>query len=234
MTLGAWLWQARARRNARRLLRPLGPPEPLVDELAPERSFIDVGAIWRMHGKVAFRAEGAGATRVTALDVAPPTAEYRDEHESRGSKVRFVLGDLHEPATREEAGAHDVVWCSGVVYHCPNPLHTLECLRELTLRTLVLISATLPEAPGARQAAVFFPGLEERQRRAYDAAYSAALGPGEGRLGLTSPFDPEQRYGNWWWGLTPSSLRGMLEVAGFSVVQTKSNGFHTRVVARAV
>lgn len=234
MTLPAWLWQARARRNLRRLVRRLGPIEPLIDELAPGRSFIDVGAMWRVHGKVAFRAEEHGASAVTALDVSTPTPEYRAEHERRDSKVRFVLGDVHDPAVREEAGPHDVVWCSGVLYHCPNPVHTLECLRELTQRTLVLISATLPDQPGVGQANVFFPGLPERDRLRYDRAYAAASGLSAERLGLSTPFDPEQRYGNWWWGLTPSAIRGMLEVTGFAVQQTKTDGFHTRIVARAV
>lgn len=234
MTLRAWLMQARARRNVRRAVRRLGPIEPMVDRLAPDRSFVDVGAMWNVHGKVAFRAEANGATKVTAIDVSAPTEEYRAEHERRGSDVRFVLGDLHDDAVRAEAGAHDVVWCSGVLYHCPNPIHSLQCLREITNETLVLISATIPELPGVDQASVFFPGLGEKQRHAYDGAYTATSRLDAPRIGLTGPFDPAQFYGNWWWGLTPSSIRGMLEVTGFETAEVKSDGFHTRFVARAV
>jgi SAM-dependent methyltransferase len=234
MTPQPWLWWARARRKALLPWRRLGPLEPLIDELAPGRSFIDVGALWNVHGKVAFRAEERGAADVTALDVSSPTEEYRAEHERRGSAVRFVHGDIHDDAARAEAGPHDVVWCSGVLYHCPDPVHTLRCLREVTKRTLVLISATIPEVPWKRQAAVFFPGLPESERHAYDRAFTATSGIGAPRLGLTTPFDPGETYGNWWWGLTPSAVRAMLQVTGFEVTRTMSDGFHSRFVARAV
>jgi hypothetical protein len=232
MALRAWLLGARARRNIQRAVRPLGPTDALVDELAPGRSFVDVGALWNVHGAIAFRAEERGATNVTAIDVSAETEDYLREHERRQSSVRFVLGDLHDPAVRERAGRHDVVWCSGVLYHCPNPVVSIGCLKEMTSDVLVLITASLPELPGVRQGAVFFPGLPERQRRQYVRAYDAALGGSGERLGLSTPFDPGNTYANWWWGLSPSCIEGMLRTAGFSLVETKSNGFHTRVVAR--
>ena len=234
MTLRPWLIWARTRRKALLPWRRLGPLEPLIDALAPTGSFIDVGALWNVHGKVAFRAEEVGATRVTALDVSAPTDEYRAEHERRGSAVRFICGDIHDDSVRSEAGPHDVVWCSGVLYHCPDPLHTLRCLREITTQTLVLISATIPEVPGRSQAAVFFPALSESERRAYDRAFTATSGISAPRLALTTPFDAADTYGNWWWGLTPSSIEGMLKACGFEVKRTISDGFHTRIVARAV
>ena len=232
MTLFPWLLWARTRRKALLPWRRLGALEPLIDDLAPGHSFIDVGALWNVHGKVAFRAEEQGATAVTALDVSSPTEEYRAEHERRGSTVRFVHGDLHDEAVRAEAGLHDVVWCSGVLYHCPDPLHTLRCLREITTRTLVLISATIPEVPGKAQAAVFFPALGVRERKAYDRAFTATSGITSPRLGLTTPFDPGETYGNWWWGLAPSAIEGMLAACGFEVERTITDGFHTRIVAR--
>jgi len=232
--LHPWLWWARLRRRALLPFRRLGPLEPLIDQLAPGSSFVDVGAMWAVNGRVAFRAEEKGATTVTALDVSAPTDEYNDEHRRRGSNVRFVLGDLHDDRVRTEAGPHDVVWCSGVLYHCPDPVHTLRCLREITKQTLVLISATIPEMPGRSAPAVFFPGLGESERRAYDRAFTATSGIRTPRLGLTTPFDHEQHYGNWWWGLTPSAISAMLEHAGFEVTRTVGDGFHTRFIARAI
>lgn len=208
---------------AARVKRPIGPPEELVRRLAPGRSFVDVGALWSIHGRIAFLAEDAGATSVTAVDISAETAEFRAEHARRDSGVRFVQADLHEPGAIER---HDVVWCSGVLYHCPDPVHTLERLREITAETLVLRSATLPETAGT----VFFPGLSERERRAYDRAYSAVGGPAT-RVGLTTPFDPAQGYANWWWGLTPSAVERMLIATGFAVRERATNGFDTRFVA---
>lgn len=235
MSLRAWLTAARARRNVQRAVRPLGSADALIDRYAPGRSFVDVGAIWVVHGRTAFLAEAAGASAVTAVDLSPETDEYLREHERRSSSVRFVQGDLHDAEARKRIGPHDVVWCSGVLYHCPNPVHSLECLRELTAGVLVLQTASVPEIPGIRQAGVFWPTLPERDRLRYDAAYHAiSKSPARAeRAGLTTPFDPERTYANWWWGLTPSSIEGMLEATGFKVEETKSNGFHTRIVASA-
>ena len=75
--------------------------------------------------------------------------------------MRFVQGDLHEPATVAAIGRHDVVWCSGVLYHAPHPLLTLERLRELTGQTLLLATETVAETPGRRGTCVIAPGTGE-------------------------------------------------------------------------
>jgi SAM-dependent methyltransferase len=230
--LEARLLAARGQRNVRRAMRRTeASAETLVRRLAPGRSFVDVGALWSIHGRIAFLAEEAGATAVTAVDISGETEPYRAEHDRRRSNVRFVQGDLHDPAILERIGEHDVVWCSGVLYHCPNPVHSLECLRRITRETLVLRNATVPEVAAADQAGVFFPGLPEPARRAYDRAYTAVGGEAT-RVGLTTPFDPAQGYANWWWGLTPSAVAGMLGATGFAVEETATNGFDTRIVAR--
>jgi SAM-dependent methyltransferase len=219
-----------------RALRPLGPIDATLEALVPGQTFVDVGALWNVHGKVAFAAEEAGATKVTATDVMAPTNEYAAELKRRKSKVRFVQGDIHDPAVIEAIGLHDVVWCSGVLYHCPNPLHTIACLRRITKSILVLITASVPEIPGVRNGCVYFPFLSETERKVYDTAYNASTkgaSPTDPvRLGLTTPFDAGEGFGNWWWGLSPSAIESMLRSAGFSIDEIKTNGFHTRVVAK--
>lgn len=232
MWLRGRLGLARTRRNVQRALSPLGPGEALVEPYVRGRSFVDVGALWEVHGRIAFLAEEAGATDVTAIDIQDATPEFEAERERRKSSVRFVQADLHDPATPEMVGRHEVVWCAGVIYHCPDPMHTLECLRALCGGLLILVSATIPETRGVSNSAVFFPALPEAERRAYASAYDAALGHNGCRMGLTEPFDAAQSYANWWWGLTPSSLESMLTASGFSVEKMQTNGFHTRVVAR--
>jgi SAM-dependent methyltransferase len=232
MAVGTWLLAARARRNVQRALRPLGPVDATIDQVAkPGRSFADIGALWSVHGRTAFMAEEKGASPVTAVDVSAATPEFESERERRGSSVRFVRGDVHDPDTLAAIGPHDVVWCSGVLYHCPNPVHTIECLRSITRETLVLITASVPEVPGIRNGSVFFPGLSERARRSYDRAFNAASNIDADRVGLTTPFDPDDSYAAWWWGLTPSSIEAMLTASRFKVAETKTNGFHTRIVA---
>ena len=215
----AWLAAARARRRVAR--RHHGPPprEALVRRFAPGRSFADVGCMWNVDGAIAFAAQDAGATAVTGLDVMEPTPAFEAERARRGAAVRFVRGDPHDPAVIAEVGVHDVVWCSGLLYHAPHPLLTLERLRELTGQTLLLSTESLPEVPGLRGACVFYPGADRRPFAA------------PGRVGLESPFDPARGYESWWWGFTPSALRGMLNVSGFQVTEIHDDGLHVTVTA---
>jgi hypothetical protein len=215
----AWLAAARARRRVAR--RRHGPPprEALVRRHAAGRSFADVGCMWSVDGAIAFVAEAAGATSVTCLDVMDATPAFEAEWARRRSAVRFVRGDLHDPAVVAEVGVHDVVWCSGLLYHAPNPLLTLERLRELTGQTLLLATESLPEVPGLRGACVFYPGADP------------ALFAAPGRAGLATPFDAARGYENWWWGITPSALTGMLDAAGFAVVDLHDDSLHLTATA---
>lgn len=221
-----WIFAARVRS---RLRRPSAPREELIERYAPGRTFADIGCMWRVNGQLALHAEAIGATSVTGLDLMSPTAEYLAEHERRSSSMRFVQGDIHDPAVAAEVGPHDVVWCSGVLYHAPNPLLTLERLRAITREVLVLATETIPEVPGLAQACVFFPGLSDPDRLA-----QASARPGAVAVGLSTRFDPSQSYGAWWWGISRSALRGMLIASGFELVEQYGNGLHATLVAKPV
>jgi hypothetical protein len=232
----AWGLRARLRRRAH------PPPsksdwqhrtEELIRRHAPGGSFVDIGAMWQMHGRMPFVAEEAGATAVTAVDAMDPTPEFESERERRGSAVRFVQGDLHDPLTLQEVGPHDFVWCSGVIYHSPNPYGLIEHLRRLTGRLIYLGTEIVPEVPGFDQACVFYPGLDERSRRAYGSVH----GPGHGAIGVNSPFDatPGLGYANYWWGITPSALRAMVRTARFEIVEElRPDPFTMSLLARPV
>jgi Methyltransferase domain len=217
----AWLYGARWLHGARRRLpRRQRPYERrrLVEQLAPGRSFIDVGGMYGVNGESAFQAEAAGATRVVLFDGMDPTAEFEAEHLRRSSRVRYVQGDLHDPTGVEEVGSFDVVWCTGVVYHSPNPYWLLEQLRRLTGERLLLGSYVIPEVPGFEQACLFHPGMSAAGQK----AFASALGDKAlARVGLSTPLDrrPLMGYANFWWGITPSALRGMLDAANFRILQ---------------
>jgi hypothetical protein len=182
------------------------PREELVARFARGRTFLDAGAMWSVHGAIAFAARDAGATRVTALDLMAATPEFA----ARQGDVRFVQGDLHDPATVAAAGPHDVVWCSGVLYHAPHPLLTLERLHSLTRETLLLATETVR---GRGRRCVFAPA------------------PGS-HPAHTEAFDPARAYGNWWWGLSRSAVVAMVEAAGFAVDEQHATRHHLTVVAR--
>lgn len=189
------------------------PREELVARHARGRSFLDVGCMWSVDGAMCFAALDAGARRVTGIDVMAPTPRFAGENARRGEAVRYVGGDLHDPATIAAAGPHEVVWCSGVIYHAPHPLQTLERLRELTTQTLILATETVREVRRRPRAAFFAPapGTHPAHREAFDAG---------------------RDYANWYWGLTRSATLALIEAAGFAVEQAHRTRWHLTVVAR--
>ena len=209
------------RRLARRRPGWLGTPDfsiqPMLDaisEHAPGRSFVDVGCMWGVHGRYTFLAEEAGASRAVGLDVMAPTPECRAEIQRRGSKAEFLTGDLTDPVVREKVGVVDTVFCSGVLYHHPSPWDLLLSLRQMTGSVLVMGTQTIPEVPGLPGAAVYWPALDDEQRRLWQLQ---SLGAGQ-QLGISTPYVAEAGYGNWFWGMSPSCVRGLLHNAGFEVI----------------
>lgn len=192
-----------------------------VGKFAPGRSFADVGCMWGVNGEYAFLAEEAGATRVVAVDVFGPTPEFDEKHRARHSSVEFVLGDITRRATLDAIGTVDVVFCAGVLYHHPSPFDLLVALRRICRQTLILRTSTIPEVRGLRNAAVFFPMLDASQRELWNLKSLGLLH----QAGISGPFDPSAGYSNWFWGLTPSCLESLLQLAGFRVEHRATEAF---------
>lgn len=188
----------------------------ILRRIVPGKSFVEFGGML-IDGEISFLAEELGATSVTLVDEMEPSAKFQDELSRRNSTVRFQRGDLHDPRLIRDLGPHDVVWCTGVIYHSPNPYEQLEHLRALTREWMYLGSHVIPEIPGFRNACIWYPGLDEDDM----AAYASLHDHPETCWGIGQPFDttPGNGYANFWWGITPSALRAMVEYARFDVVE---------------
>jgi 2-polyprenyl-3-methyl-5-hydroxy-6-metoxy-1,4-benzoquinol methylase len=197
---------------------------------AAGRSFADIGCMWGVNGEFAFLAEAAGATSVTAVDVFGPTPEFEEQRSRRGSRVRFVLGDVTRAGTLDEIGTADVVFCAGVLYHHPSPFDLLVALRRICRETLILRTSTIPEVRGLPNAAVYFPMLDRRARSLWNLSSLGLLH----QAGISDEFQPREGYGNWFWGLTPSCLESLLQTAGFRVDFRATEAFAQTVVCAAV
>ena len=206
----------RAWHQWRRLTRPrhMKTANDLVREEVRGKSFVDIGCMWGVEGEYSFVAEQSGARSVMGVDVIPPTAGFERKRRERGSRVEFIQGDGVSPEVMKKIGQVDVVLCAGVLYHHPSPYHMLVSLRELCRETLILGSATIPESGALRHAAVYYPGLPEKERRLWDVAKSVGGGK---RWAINIPYDPTVGYRNWFWGMTPSCIKAMIETAGFRV-----------------
>jgi len=229
------VYPVRGRAGWRRLLRRgddyrSGRPEDLSRRLiathVPGKSFLDVGCMWRVDGAYSFHALGAGARAVTGIDVMAATPAFQEKNAASGNRVRLLEGDLNAPDLREWAGTHQVVFCSGVLYHAPNPLHTLAQLRLVCEELLILTTASVSERHES-QAAIFLPhlGTAERRRLSFRS-------PGVGKLGLDTPFLPEKGYANWFWLPTPSCVRAMVRTVGFELLACHAFRHVTTIVAR--
>ncbi len=194
------------------------------------RSFVDVGCMWGVNGAYTFAAEEAGATTAIGVDVFGPTPEFEEERARRRSGVRFVLGDATDPRTIAEVGRVDVVFCAGVLYHHPSPFDLLVALRRMCGALLILRTSTIPEIRGLRGAAVYWPMLDRKARRMWDLTPLGLAG----QAGITTPFDPGQGYGNWFWGMSPSCVQALLATAGFRVVHRATEPFAQTFVAEPV
>jgi SAM-dependent methyltransferase len=220
----SWITAARASQVLGRRRRPR---EELVRRFAAGRSFADIGCMWGVDGAIAFLAEETGATSVTAVDLMPASRRFETERARRGSTVRFIQGDVHDEKVIGVIGRHDLVWCSGVLYHAPNPLLTLARLHAITGELLILATETIPEVPGLAQACVFLPGLSGADRRLH-----ASARPGVNAAGLSAPFDRAQAYETWWWGMTRSAVRGMLHASGFDTLEEHGGPLHATFLVR--
>lgn len=196
---------------------PATPHEPyselqaqLIRKYAPGKSFVDVACMFRADGAAAFLAEESGAVSVTATDTALRTEKFLEREKATNSKVRFVQHDMNASTAVDAVGVHDVVYCCGLLYHVPDPHHSISQLMAMSSGTLILGTKTIPEIAGTPGGAVYFPGLSERDRNAYATVYGADVLRFRDDVSLTA---------NWFWGLTPSALRGLVTRPGWKIVE---------------
>jgi SAM-dependent methyltransferase len=210
--------------------------EPICDSwvqgAAAGNSFAEVGGLWGTINEQVTTAALAGATSTTMIDIQPDGDDsYWQRFRDRAASLEVtgtteIHGSIDDPATVEQAGAFDVVCCSGVLYHCPEPLKTLRHLRAITRGTLILGTVTIPESivnsagslevePGAALPTV-----------ALNASQLAVLGQWLRDLGdinvqadgITHPSPwVIENYDPWWWLFTRDAVAGLLRVAGFDV-----------------
>lgn len=222
--MGIRKWLERRRQPALRRGRPEEIWLDLIRRSVPGQTFIDVGCMWKVNGAYTFHALASGASEATGLDINPATPEFEERNEREGGSVRFVQADLNDPELPQRIGQFDVVFCSGVLYHVPNMLQSLEQLRRLCRGQLILTTASITERE-TPNAAVFLPSMGQEARETLNFA-----GPYRKR-GLDSDVIAERGYANWLWLPTASCVRAMVGFAGFDIQACYEHRRVTTVVA---
>ena len=213
--------------------KSLGTHADLRDEFLARvvagHTFAEVGGLWGTVNERVSVAARLGARSVTMIDISEPEHElwrlFREHLATRGVEgCECIAGDICEIAARE-VGPYEVVHCSGVLYHHPDPIRILEALRKVTQRYLVLTSAVLPETvaneagtftlpPGG---AVFVPALPDAERRILAQHWRAA--GVSACWGISDPAVWDSRdLSPWWWLLPPRVMLAMAESVRFRTV----------------
>jgi hypothetical protein len=210
-----------------------------IERAVPGRTFAEVGGLWGTVNEQVTVAAKAGARESTMIDIAAdggPAGYLWDRFRERCRQegvdgYRCVRADINEPGVAERAGTYEIVHCSGVLYHCPEPLYTLQQFASVVTDTLILGTATIPEvisnsagtletAPGS---ALLVPSMTESQK-AVCGEFLRQVGANQA-AGVNSPiatdWDPED-YAAWWWFFTRDYVAGLLHVAGFEVQSVAS------------
>jgi hypothetical protein len=213
--------------------------EEVVRRLTPGRSFVDVGGLWGTVNERVSTALLAGATAAAMVDVTPldhplwqAFAARCAERGVAPDRYRRVHASLDDPRLPDMLGGpQDVVHCSGVLYHCPDPFGALRQLARLARRHVVVGSTTVPERIENGAGVVEFgegrvvavPALSGRTR-AVVARHFADAGMAVHNINRPEPHpwlwpDGSWNYAPWWWLWSAGTLRAMAEAAGLRVLE---------------
>lgn len=138
-----------------------------------------------------------------------------------------IVGDICEIDAGKIGAPFDVVHCSGVLYHLPDPMRMLSVLRFITGEYLILTSAIAQEVienEGGRyeipsSAVIFVPALSESERSCLKIYWKQF---GVVAYGLTEPTTfSVGNFAPWWWLPTSTSLKAMCQAAGFQLIDSE-------------
>lgn len=200
-----------------------------IAKVVSGKTFVDIGALWGTANEKASVAWAHGATGVSVIDILPlndPLWKAFDEHlAGLGSPAAAHISRNLDDVTDDDP-KYDVVHTSGVIYHCPSPMHTLGQLKKITREHLIITSMVIPATISSPTGTLsllsgqswFVPTLDGTSRQ-IAAEYLNSTGV-VGAWGIDLPVSPWDAtdYGPWWWLFTPQSFRQLVETAGFEVV----------------
>jgi hypothetical protein len=197
------------------------------------RSFVDVGGLWGTVNEKVSVAARCEARTLTMVDIAPAGNDLWVAFTERLASLGIggcgcISSDVCALVANGIAPEFEVVHCSGVLYHHPNPIWFLETLRRIATKHLVLTSAVTQESVSndlgtyhiPLSGVIFVPALDQRERSILSKYWVEKAGVG-GCTGITEPVRWNTRdFGPWWWLPTPRAMLAMAECVGFRVLDS--------------
>jgi hypothetical protein len=208
--------------------------DDVISQLVSRKSFAEVGGLWGEVNEKTTIAYAGGASDLCQIDIWNQDSEwwprFRTRYKERGVPfVREVIGSIDNPSVTKTIGQYDIVHCSGVLYHCPNPILTLRNLRTITREKLVIAVAVMPSkienehgsVSISDEAAIYIPCIEERSRIIIDLYTHQKDGGNAYGVNYRMPnwffTDGSPNYGPWWWLWTAEYFKRLITASGFVV-----------------
>lgn len=171
-----------------------------------------------------------GAVSIKMVDILAEDDSHWVKFQNRMSSFgvqdyKCISADIGSPGFDCSVAKSDIVHCSGVLYHHPDPMLMLSKLREMTGEYLVLTSVISQERVENRKGTfqvppsgvVFVPSLRDEERDVLKVYWQEDVGIDVARGIIDKvPYDLSKS-GPWWWLPTENALRSMIEVAGFEI-----------------
>ena len=110
-------------------------PDMWIEDLVKNKTFIDVGGVAYTYNEKISIAHESGAKDLTMLDVAglydkskidADDSAWLAFHQRMKEKKIENYHSIKANIDNVHLGIYDLVHCNGVIYHTPNPLHTLK------------------------------------------------------------------------------------------------------------
>jgi hypothetical protein len=220
--------------------------DDFIARVVAGKSFADIGGLWgTINEKVSVAARSHAAT-LAMIDIAPSGGDLWRQFRERMTSFdvadcECISSDICALAATDAALKYDVVHCSGVLYHHPNPISILQALRQITGQYLILTSAVTQEHISNElgsydlppSGVIFVPALSERERDILWKYWRENAGAG-GCYGISEPVQWDSRdFGPWWWLPTVRALLALAECVGFRVVEsggTWNDNAHTALL----
>lgn len=210
------------------------------------KTFADVGGIGvNAQNERITLASKAGAREATMIDIRPGDYYEWDLFRER-CRQEQVEGykwidsmDINDPKLLERVGRFDIVHCTGIVYHLPNPVAGVVNLCRIVKDLLIINTVIAPpvisnehgrlEFPG--NTTLFMPGLSETERLILHTYYQAKFNDPifMGIDYISPPLNAEDPSCPWfdngeptcwpyWWLFTENSFTALVEMIGFKVI----------------
>lgn len=121
-----------------------------IGDLARGKSYVDIGGLWGTTGETITTADAGGARSVTLADVQPRGHRLWNDMEAHCkaqglTRYRKIQADVLTRAGVKSIGMHDIVHCSGIMYHVPDIFQFVGNLASLARTHLIIGSVVMPE-----------------------------------------------------------------------------------------